>query len=111
MTPERVRLLEAVAKVAEGALAEWDKDAIMHVSPLRDALSALRAHDAAAPVVGETVEVRAEVWRMQSGRIAVCEAGYRISGSSNDRFLATITARVPLPSVPVIPATVEEVKR
>lgn len=122
MTPERARLLEAVAEAAEilengtyvirGRTPE-DADTyaheLEHIRHLMECTAALRAHDAAPQVVEETVEVRADVFRLRDGTYEVREHNYILL--PHPLHIATITARVPLPVVPVIPATVEEVKR
>lgn len=137
MTPERERLLEAQAAMArafhtlclttterapretpehfaerQGAqlldrmrsLPEADRNAI---------IATLRAHDAASPAqqVGETVEVRGNVWRNRhNGKLDIVDAETDdvTDNTEHWQFLATITARVPLPVVPVIVADVEE---
>jgi hypothetical protein len=115
MTPERERLLEAVAEAA-GHMANMAAAAPIGVrlGILGAAIAALRAHDATPPVVGETVEVQGHVvWCDVTSRWEVIGfmGGKPPATNSLWRHIATITARVPLPVVPVIPATVEEVKR
>lgn len=115
MTPERERLLDAVAEAAEKWRVADPMSCGDEERAICDSLSALRAHDAAPQVVGETVEVRANVWRnSKTGAMcAVLQEDDDPEEYDNEGWalIATITARVPLPVVPTLPATVEEVKR
>ena len=110
--PTRVALLEAVAEA--GAAWQKGRDSLKNYGAecdaLSDALDALAAHTEPKED-GETVEVRARVSRSESGDTI------RVYGMTTDRGktwsfefsppIATITARIPLPTLPTIPATVE----
>ena len=115
-TPTRLALLEAVAEAA----ALWRNPAntghsyILAVAALTRAVDALRTHDAAQPaaeVAGEWIEITAYV-RLDDTRRAYIVSGMgALSGRWQEKptgnTIATITARVPLPSIPVIAADVE----
>lgn len=109
----RPAAMDALAKAVRTAIADWDRGGLMDVAPMRAALAAL---DAQPEAVGETVEVRAAVGISLDGRDWVIagaddwtdeEARANVTEGDDWMFASIITARVPLPKVPVIPATVE----
>ncbi len=120
MTPERARLLDtALSEFAVTArVLVIDGMKFYHREPvekLAQALQALRAHDASHAAgqaqVGETVEIRAGVYQNGPGIYSVMGVRYedgQICVTPSANLIATITARVPLPVVPVIVAEVEE---
>jgi hypothetical protein len=115
--------MERVVEAARQAIAEWDSDGEMDVSPVRAALAALDAIPAPEPQpAGDVVEVRAVVLASGDGNWTVfgsdtCDdmdhAERRIRHAfvtTGEDRVAIITARVPLPTVPTIPATVEDAR-
>jgi hypothetical protein len=81
------------------------------VAALRSALSALAAHTPEAHPEGEMVEVQGRVSRSESGQ-SMRLYGMTTDGGKTWTFdsgphIAIITARVPIPRIPEIPATVE----
>lgn len=106
---ELLRDLEKAALVFVGdphryrtiAISADEMDA---VKAALDALTVYRAQPQEAE--GETVEVRAKVYLdLADGGLIVHEASHQISPRYR-RHIATITARVPLPAIPTIPAKV-----
>ena len=101
----RLAALETVAEAAR-VLAYRVK----HGLPLLDARCKVQATlDAlpADPARGKVVEVRAHVYLdLADGGFVIHEAGYEVSPRYR-RHVATLTARVLLPTVPTITADVE----
>jgi hypothetical protein len=106
MTPARIAALEAVAEAARVHKAAWagDGPAQFARERLHAAVAALDALPAVPEpqTVGETVEVRAAVM-MHHGDVFPVSIGEM--GAYEGTHIATITARVPIPTIPTIRAT------
>lgn len=86
----RLEKLEAVVEAARRAIAEWDCDGEMDVSPMRQALAALDAHTEAP----QTVTLA--LWRGPDGRVAL-----DIAGSDGDTAYSTTWTRLGVFTVPL----------
>ena len=111
----RLEALEKVAEAARGVFLRHDDMAQKRwrYGVLSDALSAFDALPQPPPP-GETVEVRAVVYRDDEDGCLVVSGWQKLDGSwtwpgdgDQGPHIATITARVPLPTIPTITAIVE----
>jgi hypothetical protein len=119
----RLEALEQVAEAAailahscgviRGKTPEDDDIYTVELDHIRELNVALAALDALPPPQppGETVEVRAVVWgHRRFNQYTIMKADHDTSPNAFDpewQKAATITARVPLPTIPTITATVE----
>jgi hypothetical protein len=102
MTDTRLAAMQAVVEAARADMGEWSVSTRQALQAALAALDALSAQPA-----GETVEVRAHVYLdLADGGFVIHEAGYEVSPRYR-RHVATLTARVLLPTVPTITADVE----
>ena len=102
---DRMAALERVAEAARQMHVTRTSDGLAAAIVLRAALDALDALP--AEPVGETVEVRAGVYRDRvDNRLCVSDLDEDFHPADFER-IATITARVPLPAIPTVAARVE----
>ena len=108
----RVEALEAVAEAAREWLnAQTPKTRDRAYRAMTAAIRALDALPAApAPTQGETVEVVGNIWRNSKtgalNAVTVEDDDPEEYDNEGWRHIATITASVPLPTIPTIRATV-----
>lgn len=102
MTLEQKML--AVVEAARASVARWrdfsDNELSDGTVNLRQALAALDAHTEAG---AETVEVRAKIWQWPNSTDLIVTADHI---DLPYPLAATLIARIPLPAVPTITATV-----
>ena len=113
---DRMAALERVAEAAR-EMQMWQPDRMTQPSAaysawgkLNNALDALRFAPALpAEPVGETVDVRVGLWRNPHNNRLHAEIidGADDAESGAWKRIATITARVPLPTIPTVAARVE----
>ena len=102
MTDTRLAAMQAAVDAARADMGDWSVATTQALQAALAALDALPAQPA-----GETVEVRAHVYLdLADGGFVIHEAGYEVSPRYR-RHVATLTARVLLPTVPTITADVE----